>query len=998
MQNKGLIKLFAILFGLVSLYQLSFTWFSNGVENKAKVYAESKSEDGREIARLERAYLDSIANYPVIDIGFAQFSYNEIKDKQLNLGLDLKGGINAILQVSVKDILIGLSNNSKNPTFNEALAKASEAQKSSDDTFLNLFFIEFKELSDGKVKLSDPSIFGNKSLREKINFKLTDEEVKPIIEAEISGSINTAFEVLRSRIDKFGVTQPNIQRIGNSGRILIELPGAKDIDRVKKLLQSTAELEFWEVYSNQETANFFFQANSVVENLLKEDTKLDTTAVKENIDDLLGAVSDSLATKKTNNLFSVFTPSVPQSENQVSSVIGTAKVADTAKVNDYLAMSEIRSLLPNEMKYAKFLWDAKPFSATATGTNENTELIYLYGIKSNREDIAPIEGDVIEDASQEYGQTSAPEVSMTMNASGTKLWGKMTTDNVGKFVAVVLDDYVYTAPSVNTAILNGRTSISGGSMTVEEAQDIANVLKAGKLPAAAHIIQSEIVGPSLGQQAIDSSMSSFFLALLIVFAWMIFYYGKAGIIADFALIVNLLFIFGVLTAFGAVLTLPGIAGIILTIGIAVDANVIIYERIKEELSHGKGLKASIKYGFSYDGAFSAILDANVTSLLTGIILYVFGTGPVKGFAYTFIVGIITSLFTAIFITRLLIDWYANKGKTFTFNTNITKKWFTKINVDFLKLRKPAYIFSGVLILFSIYSLYTNSLNYGVDFVGGRSYVVKFDRAMSATDVAVSLKDVFGDAPEVKTYGDVSQLKITTKYKIELEDKEIDDEVQNLLYTGLKPYNPAALTLEEFKPGYDGAKSIGILSSIKVEPTIADDIKTAAGWAILGSLLVIFLYILVRFRKWQYSLGAIVALFHDVLIVFGVFSIFYKILPFDMEIGQSFIAAILTVLGYSINDTVIVYDRIREFSKTHTSWTFYKVINTGLNSTMGRTINTSLTTLLVLIAIFIFGGDSIKGFMFALIIGIGVGTYSSWFIASPILYDTTKKLDKVKTTK
>jgi len=998
MQNKGLIKLFAILFGLVSLYQLSFTWFSNGVENKAKVYAESKSEDGREIARLERAYLDSIANYPVIDIGFAQFSYNEIKDKQLNLGLDLKGGINAILQVSVKDILIGLSNNSKNPTFNEALAKATEAQKSSDDTFLNLFFIEFKELSDGKVKLSDPGIFGNKSLREKINFKLTDEEVKPIIEAEISGSINTAFEVLRSRIDKFGVTQPNIQRIGNSGRILIELPGAKDIDRVKKLLQSTAELEFWEVYSNQETANFFFQANSVVENLLKEDTKLDTTAVKENIDDLLGAVSDSLATKKTNNLFSVFTPSVPQSENQVSSVIGTAKVADTAKVNDYLAMSEIRSLLPNEMKYAKFLWDAKPFSATATGTNENTELIYLYGIKSNREDIAPIEGDVIEDASQEYGQTSAPEVSMTMNASGTKLWGKMTTDNVGKFVAVVLDDYVYTAPSVNTAILNGRTSISGGSMTVEEAQDIANVLKAGKLPAAAHIIQSEIVGPSLGQQAIESSMSSFFLALLIVFAWMIFYYGKAGIIADFALTVNLLFIFGVLTAFGAVLTLPGIAGIILTIGIAVDANVIIYERIKEELSHGKGLKASIKYGFSYDGAFSAILDANVTSLLTGIILYVFGTGPVKGFAYTFIVGIITSLFTAIFITRLLIDWYANKGKTFTFNTNITKKWFTKINVDFLKLRKPAYIFSGVLILFSIYSLYTNSLNYGVDFVGGRSYVVKFDRAMSATDVAVSLKDVFGDAPEVKTYGDVSQLKITTKYKIELEDKEIDDEVQKLLYTGLKPYNPAGLTLEEFKPGYDGAKSIGILSSIKVEPTIADDIKTAAGWAILGSLLVIFLYILVRFRKWQYSLGAIVALFHDVLIVFGVFSIFYKILPFDMEIGQSFIAAILTVLGYSINDTVIVYDRIREFSKTHTSWTFYKVINTGLNSTMGRTINTSLTTLLVLIAIFIFGGDSIKGFMFALIVGIGVGTYSSWFIASPVLYDTTKKLDKVKTTK
>ncbi|MBE0423637.1 MAG: protein translocase subunit SecDF [Lutibacter sp.] len=996
MQNKGLIKLFAILFGLVSLYQLSFTWFTGGIENKAKVYATAKSDDGREIARLEKAYLDSVANYPVIDLGFVQFSYNEIKDKQLNLGLDLKGGINAILQVSVKDILIGLSNDSKNPVFNEALAKADLAQKSSDDTYLNLFFNEFKKLSDGKVKLSDPSIFGNKSLREKINFKLTDEEVKPIIEAEISGSINTAFEVLRSRIDKFGVTQPNIARIGNSGRILIELPGAKDIDRVKKLLQSTAELEFWEVYSNQETANFFFEANSVVENLLKSETKVDTAATpKDNIDDLLGAVSDSLATKQATNLFTYLTPSIPQSENQISSVIGTAKVADTARVNAYLSMTEVRALLPNDMKYAKFLWDAKPFSATVTATNQSTDLIYLYGIKSNREDIAPIQGDVIEDASQEYGQTGQPEVSMTMNATGTKLWAKMTTENVGKFVAVVLDDYVYTAPSVNTAIINGRTSISGGSMTVAEAQDIANVLKAGKLPAAAHIIQSEIVGPSLGQQAIESSMYSFFLALLIVFAWMIFYYGKAGVIADFALIVNLLFIFGILTAFGAVLTLPGIAGIILTIGIAVDANVIIYERIKEELSRGKGLKASIKYGFSYDGAFSAILDANVTSLLTGIILYVFGTGPVKGFAYTFIVGILTSLFTAIFITRLVIDWYAAKGKTFTFNTNITKKWFTKINVDFLKLRKPAYIFSGILIVMSIVSLSTNGLNYGVDFIGGRSFVVKFEKTTSATEVANTLKDVFGDAPEVKTYGEASQLKITTKYKIDIEDKAIDDEVQELLFTGLKPYNPDGLSLEEFKPGYEGTKTIGILSAMKVEPTIADDIKTAAGWAVLGSLMVIFLYILLRFTKWQYSVGAIVALFHDVIIVFGIFSIFYKILPFDMEIGQSFIAAILTVLGYSINDTVIVYDRIREFSKTHTSWNFYKVINTGLNSTMGRTINTSLTTLLVLVAIFLFGGDSIKGFMFALIVGIAVGTYSSWFIASPVLYDSVKRFDKEK---
>ena len=999
MQNKGLIKLFAILFGLVSIYQLSFTYFTKNVEKKANEYAIAKTDDGKEIANLERVYLDSVANKPVIDLGFAQFSYSDIKDKELNLGLDLKGGINAILQVSVKDILIGLSNNSKNPTFNQALANATEAQKSSDDTFLNLFFNEFEKLSKGTIKLSDPSIFGNKSLREKINFKLSNSEVKPIIEAEISGSISTAFEVLRSRIDKFGVTQPNIQRIGNSGRILIELPGAKDIDRVKKLLQSTAELQFWEVYSNQETANFFFEANAVVENKLKQKeqttTEVDSTSTKNELDDLLGEVSDSLAIKSTNNLFTVLTPSIPQDQNQISSIIATAKVADTAKVNAYLALKEVRALLSTEMKHTKFLWDAKPFTAKLNATNEDTQLIQLYAIKSNREDIAPIEGDVIDDASQEYGQTGKPEVSMTMNASGSRLWGKMTTENVGKFVAVVLDDYVYTAPSVNTPITTGRTSISGGSMTVVEAQDIANVLKAGKLPAAAHIIQSEIVGPSLGQQAIDSSMYSFFLALLIVFVWMIFYYGKAGVIADFALLVNLLFIFGVLTAFGAVLTLPGIAGIILTIGIAVDANVIIYERIKEELNHGKGLKASIKYGFSYDGAFSAILDANVTSLLTGIIIYVFGTGPVKGFAYTFIVGIITSLFTAIFITRLLIDWYAAKGKIFTFNTSITKNWFSSINIDFLKKRKIAYIISSTFIIISIVSLLTNGLNYGVDFVGGRSYVVKFDKPMSATDVSVALKDVFGDAPEVKTYGEESQLKITTKYKIGEEGNHIDDEVQELLFNGLKQYNPAELTIEEFKPGYDGDKKVGVMQSIKVEPTIADDIKTAAGWAILGSLVVIFLYILLRFSKWQYSLGAIVALFHDVLVVFGIFSLFYKILPFDMEIGQSFIAAILTVLGYSINDTVIVFDRIREFSKTHSSWPFAKIINTGLNSTMGRTINTSLTTLLVLIAIFLFGGDSIKGFMFALIVGIGVGTYSSWFIASPILYDTVKKLNKNK---
>ncbi len=998
MQNKGLIKLFAILFGLVSIYQLSFTWFTKNVESKANEYAISRTDDGREIANLERVYLDSVANKPVIDLGFAQFSYSDIKDKEINLGLDLKGGINAILQVSVKDILVGLSNESKNPVFNEALANAAEAQKRSDDTFLNLFFDEFEKLSKGTIKLSDPSIFGNKSLREKINFKLTDAEVMPIIEEEVTGSVNTAFEVLRSRIDKFGVTQPNIQRIGKSGRILIELPGAKDIDRVKKLLQSTAELQFWEVYTNQETANFFFQANSVIEGLVKQQevtTEEEATSTKDELNDLLGEVSDSLATKQVNNLFTVLTPSVPQSQNQVSSVIATAKVADTAKVNSYLALKEVRALLSNDMKYAKFLWDSKSFVSQVITTGEDTELIYLYGIKSNREDIAPIEGDVIDDASQEYGQTGKPEVSMTMNATGSRLWGKMTTENVGKFVAVVLDDNVHTAPSVNTPITTGRTSISGGSMSVSEAQDIANVLKAGKLPAAAHIIQSEVVGPSLGQKAINSSMLSFGLALILVLLWMIFYYGKAGAFADVALAVNILFIFGILTAFGAVLTLPGIAGIILTIGMSVDANVIIFERIKEELNKGKGLKASIEHGFSFKGALSAIIDANITTMLTGIILYVFGTGPVKGFAYTLMVGIVTSLFTAVFITRLLIDWYAAKGKLFTFNTSITKNLFANINVDFLKKRKIAYIISGGLIIAGLASLVTNGLNYGVDFVGGRSYVIKFDKATSPADVRTTLEGAFGSAPEVKTYGEASQLKVTTKYKIEEEGNHIDDEVQDLLFENLKSFLPEGLTMDQFKPGYDGEKIAGIVASIKVEPTIASDIKIAAGWSIFGSLLVVFLYILFRFRKWQYSLGAVAAVFHDVLIVLAIFSIFYKILPFDMEIGQSFIAAILTVVGYSLNDTVVIFDRIREFTGIHTSWKFSKIVNVALSSTLGRTINTSLTTLVVLMAIFLFGGDSIKGFMFALIVGVVVGTYSSLFIASPIMYDTTKKLEQKK---
>lgn len=1003
MQNKGLIRLFAILFGIVSLYQLSFTYFAGNIEDDAKAYAKAKvtDNDGKKLANFEKRYLDSVGNIKSINLGVAQYSYNDIRDKEMNLGLDLKGGINAILQVSVKDILKGISNDSKSTVFNQALAAADIAQKSSSDTYLDLFFVEFERISNGTIKLSDPKIFGTKNLADKgINFNKTNAEVKPIIQTEIDNSIATAFEVLRSRIDKFGVTQPSIQRVGNSGRIQIELPGAKDIDRVGRLLESTAKLQFWEVYTNTEVQNFFFSANSKITEILAAEnpTTANDSIKKDNIDNLLGA-KDSTETTKVKSLFSYLSPNFAQSQQQVSSLVAQAKVADTAKVNQLLARKEVRALLPNNLKHVKFLWDYKAFTPVQqVGQPELTleqkeQTIGLYAIKSNRKDIAPIEGDVIIDASQVFDQLgNKPEVSMTMNSLGSRLWEKMTTENAGKFVAVVLDDYVYTAPSVNQPITGGRTSISGGSMTITEAQDIATVLKAGKLPAAARIIQAEVVGPSLGQESIDRSLNSFGLAIALVLIWMFFYYGKAGAFADIALLVNILFIFGILASFSAVLTLPGIAGIILTIGMSVDANVIIFERIKEGLRGGKGLKVAVDEGFSVKGALSAIIDANITTLLTGIILYVFGTGPIKGFALTLMIGIATSLFTAVFITRMLIDGAANKNSNLTFNTSITKNWFQKINIEFLRKRKIAYVISGAIILGGIVSMSTLGLKQGVDFKGGRSYVVRFDQPMNATAVRSELTAVFNGAPEVKTYGTSNQLKITTAFKIDDEGLTVDEDVQTALFNGLKPHLSENTTYENFKPGFEKAGN-GIMSYMKVDPTIADDIKTSALWAVIGSLLVVFLYILLRFRKMSFSIGAVIAVFHDVLIVLGIFSILYKFMPFDMEIGQSFIAAILTVVGYSLNDTVVIFDRIREFAGIHTKWNYTEVVDKALSSTLGRTINTSLTTLLVMLAIFLFGGDSIKGFMFALIIGVIVGTYSSLFIATPVMFDTSKKEEK-----
>lgn len=985
MQNKGLIRLFAILFGLVSLYQLSFTYFTNNIESEAREYAISNLDNAnvREQAVLEKEFLDSVANKEIVDVFLTKYSYDDVKSREMNLGLDLKGGINAILQVSVKEVLIALSNDSKSLVFKQALEAADNRLKNSNDNYLDLFYEEFEKISDGTIQLSDPAIFRTIALRDKIELESSNEEVKSVLQKEIDISINTAFEVLRSRIDKFGVSQPNIQRIGTSGRIQIELPGAKDIDRVTNLITSKAELQFWEVFENTELQDYLMAANNKVAEILKKEVTEEKDSSSQN-DNSISSLLDDEGNSSVDEEKSLFTYLIP--ETRRSSMIGSAKLTDTVTVNKWLNEKEITSLRPSNLRYVKFLWDYKPVAG-----NDGEEYLALYAIKGNRKNIADMEGDLIADASQVFDEVrSKPEVRMVMNARGTRLWSKLTEKNINQFVAIVLDDNVYSAPVINEK-LGSISSISGGSMTIEEAQDIATVLKAGKLPAEARIIESAVVGPSLGKESIKSSANSFLLAIALVLIWMIVYYGRAGLYADIALIVNILFIFGILASFNAVLTLPGIAGIILTIGMSVDANVIIFERIKEGLNKKKGLKQSVSDGFSIKGALSAIIDANITSLLTGIILYVFGTGPIKGFALTLMIGIGTSLFTAIFITRLLIDGTTSKGKNLTFNTTLSRRWFQNINIQFLRKRKIAYIISGAIIIGGIFSIASQGLKQGVDFKGGRTFTVRFDKGMNATKVSESLKKVFGSAPEVKTYGASNQLKITTAYKIEETSKEIDEEVQSTLFNGLKPYLKEGTTYEDFKPGFEKLEGQnGIMSSRKVEPTIADDIKTSAIYAIIGSLFIVFLYILLRFRKISFSLGAVIAVFHDVLIVLGIFSILYKIMPFDMEIGQSFIAAILTVVGYSLNDTVVIFDRIREFAGIHTKWAYTEVVDKALSSTLGRTINTSLTTLLVMLAIFLFGGDSIKGFMFALIVGVVVGTYSSLFVATPVMYDTSKQ--------
>ena len=981
MQNNGLVKLFAFLFGIVSIYQLSFTFIASNQEAKAKAYAQQLiAEDQedfialREIAEVQ--YLDSIGGQSLY--GFT--SYNDAKGKELNKGLDLKGGINVILQISVRDILKGLADYSKNPVFNQALDEADVLQKNSDDPYVESFFVAFENIK-GSTNLADPDIFANRTLSEQINFEMSDEEVRPIIRRKIDESIISAFEVLRKRIDKFGVTQPNIQRLGTSGRILVELPGAKDVERVKNLLQSTAQLEFWETYKNEQFFAFLNQANEVVKEIeaatvATEEEKSEDSA----IDDLLAdvEVQDSITPSAANPILDL----VRGYGYQGGPVLAQFSKKDMEKVQAYLDLPEVRKLLPANLRYVTFAW-GKP--------NPNADIIDLYVIKSNRDGVPPLSGGVIVDAVQTYSQIGQPAVSMQMDAKGARIWENMTGKAFkdASSIAIVLDDVVYSAPGVNNgAIAGGRSEITG-SFTLNEAIDLANVLRAGKLPASAEIIQSEIVGPSLGKEAIQSGIYSFLIALLIVLVWMIFYYGSSGLFADIALALNILLIFGILAGLGAVLTLPGIAGIVLTIGISVDANVLIFERIREELRKGKGPRKAVNDGFN--NALSSILDANITTGLTALILFVFGTGPIKGFATTLLIGIGTSLFTAIFITRLFVDGRLFNGKKVSFSTKATEGLLSNLSFGFLGKRKVAYIVSGALILVSLASLTVNGLNQGVDFVGGRSYTVRFDQIMNPAEVEKGLVDAFGSA-EVKTFGEDNQLKITTKYKIEEEGSAVDQEIYTKLYESLQNYLPDGYSFDQFINGAED-KTVGIMSSIKVGPTIADDIKNNSYLAVIGSLIVVFLYILLRFRKWQFSLGAVAAVFHDVLIVLGIFSLTYSIMPFNMEINQAFIAAILTVIGYSLNDTVVVFDRIREYTNDHPKWKLGDTVDSALNSTLSRTLNTSLTTLLVLLAIFIFGGESIRGFMFALIVGVLVGTYSSVFIATPVMFDTQKKKEE-----
>ncbi len=991
MQSKGAIKLLAILLGLACIFQLSFTLKTANVEKKAAEYAQAFAEEEQEA--MEQYYLDSVANQPVYNVLIRKYTYQECKEREINLGLDLKGGMNVMLEIQVEDVVKALAGDSQNdPAFVTAVEAANEAMKQGTDDFIGAFAKSYSASTNGAPLAA---IFVSPD-RKDITPNSTDDEVVKILRKETDDAIAASFNIIRSRIDHFGVTQPNIQRLPNSNRILVELPGVKEPERVRKLLQGTASLEFWTTYNANELMSSLAQADRALKEYLGdelvEEVATETAAPAEG-EGLLGEVATAEAEKSVepeatqhydrlqNPLLAVLDPYYAG-----GAVIGVATTADVATVNKYLALDVVKEAFPADVM---FKWGIKP---DALYDNK----VALYAIKVERPDgKAPLDGSVISDAREAYAQKGAEaEVSMSMNSNGVAEWARLTADNVGKCIAIVLDGYVYSAPVVRQKIEGGNSSISG-SFTIQEAQDLANVLKSGKVPAPARIIQDEVVGPSLGQESINAGLISFVIAFILVLLYMGLFYRTAGWLADVALLTNVFLLMGILVSFGAVLTLPGIAGIVLTMGMAVDANVIIYERIKEELRSGKGLASAIKDGFS--NAYSAIIDGQLTTIITGVVLFVFGNGPVQGFATTLIIGIITSLFCSIFITRMLIEWVVEKWGKLSFSRKFSENFLANVKFDFVGKRKYSYIIIGIVAVLSIASFAIRGLNMGVDFTGGRIYVVRFDQPISAESVRSAINDKFStiegvDASniscEVKQFGDENQMRIFTQYKYDDTSEETTAEVDKLIYDAVHGLYSYDITFDQFKDTVSDVN--GIISSNKIGPAIARDMIFNAFYAVIFSLVAIGLYIVLRFKKWQWALGATAALALNAFMVIGVFSMFYGLLPFSMEVDQAFIAAILTIIGYSINDTVVIFDRIREYLSLYPKRNFRETINAAICSTLSRTINTSATTLVTLVAIFLFGGETIRGFIFALLLGITIGTLSSIFVATPIAYDLMKK--------
>ncbi len=1010
MQNKGLVITLATLLALVSAFYLSFSFVTNHYDNKAAEYAQG--DDAKEYQ-----YLDSIAGEKV----WFGYTLKECREKEINLGLDLKGGMNVTMEVSVPDILRALSGYNTTENFNQAIAKAQEKQKTSGADFLTLFFESFYEL-DANAQLA--SVFSTFELRDKVSLNSTNQEVEKVVRDEVQGAIDNSFNVLRTRIDRFGVVQPNIQKLSQTGRILIELPGIKEPERVRKLLQGSANLEFWETYDLSEILpqlsqinNEFAAQNASTEAAQAEVEVVEEEVVADDVDALVEglAAADSLAQleadqqaayeeyKKANPLFAALQPAVSAAGQPFQGpVVGTAHYTDTAKVMAMLNSQVAKSLLPRELRLC---WTVKAI-------DEAESFYQLVALKSQTSGRPSLEGDVITDARADFGQTSAyANVSMTMNAEGARDWQRITRDNIGKSIAIVLDGYVYSFPTVQNEIAGGSSQITG-NFTVEEAKDLANTLNSGKMPAPARIIQEDVVGPSLGKEAISAGLWSFVLGFILIMLYMICYYGfTAGMIANIALLCNVFLLAGILSSFSAVLTLPGIAGIVLTMGMAVDANVLIYERIREERRAGKNLRKAIEDGFS--GAISAIVDSNVTSFLTGAILAIFGTGPIKGFAVTYMIGIISSFLTAVFVCRMLLEAYAKKenAKELNFTTKLMQNFLQNTKVNFIGGRKVTYIVSGAIIVLGALALnphFFGKLNLGIDFSGGRNYIIRFAQDVNTEEVNASLDNVFmaakaelGDeenfALNVITIGEANQVRVSTNYLINDNAEDVEETIETLLYEGCKPFLAEDITFDAFK-STELNPEIGIMQSQKVGPAIADDITQSAIWAVLAALLGIFLYVLLRFRNFAFSVGALVGLAHDALFVLGAYALLWKVMPFSMEIDQSFIAAILTIIGYSINDTVVVFDRVREYKGLYPKRELMLNMNNALNDTLSRTFSTSMSTFVVLLAIFCFGGETIRGFVFALMLGVIIGTYSTLAVATPLAYDIQEAMRRRKEKK